>query len=142
MLSLSRSETEIPEIPRSFSDDLIRKLALLHEAPPGIAESTIALLGLGTRAALEASDPPVIHTTEDGLITITNAGRQIIERCAALVESQGEDGLDSQDQAPDAWSGDHTARLNRALEILEDHPSPAPARDNRPLSAAHARRAQ
>ena len=56
------SRTEIPE---GLNDDLVRKLALLHDAPPGIAESTIALLGFGTRALLAESQPALIEMGDE-----------------------------------------------------------------------------
>jgi hypothetical protein len=106
MSSVSRTEIQIP---RSLSDDLVRKLALLHDAPPGIAESTIALLGFGTRALLAEIDPPLVEMSEDRpvQITITPEGWRVIEACAEWVEWTGAD--DWTDRAPDegSWARNH-----------------------------------
>ena len=80
------------DIPLEFNEDLVRQLALLSDAPPGIAESTIALLGFGARALLTELD--LIEPSGDGppfKITITPHGWHVIEGCARWVEQATED---------------------------------------------------
>jgi hypothetical protein len=80
------------DIPLEFNEDLVRELALLSDAPSGIAESTIALLGLGARALLEELD--LIELCGEAppfKITITPHGWHVIEGCARWVEEATED---------------------------------------------------
>jgi hypothetical protein len=80
------------DIPLELNDDLIRQLALLDDAPPGIAESTVALLRFGARAMLEelglvelcGERPPF-------KITITPYGWDVIQKCARWVEQATKD---------------------------------------------------
>lgn len=79
--SLDTTMVELAHLP----DGMVRKLALLHDAPPGIAESTIALLPYGSRSALIAygfirrlsEDPDDLEEVE-----ITPAGWQAIRAAA------------------------------------------------------------
>jgi hypothetical protein len=113
---------ERTEIPRGLNDDLVRKLALLHGAPPGIAESTIALLGFGTRALLAGSSPPLIEMTDDRpvRITITAAGAKVIEACARFVEHADESDWENRVPDEDSWSVNHEEKLGRVIDVLQD----------------------
>jgi hypothetical protein len=71
-------------------DELARKLAVLHDAPPGIAESTIALLPFGSRCALVAYG--VIERIpqepdEPGEIEITPLGWAVVQFAARRAQS-------------------------------------------------------
>jgi hypothetical protein len=129
MSSLSRtrrfvswlSGSDRAEIPPGLGPDLVRTLALLDGAPPGIAESTIALLGFGARATLEAMTPPLI-TTDGGtppLIMLTREGRRVIAACARANPTRSPGATD-----PGAWTSEtHDERLAQALATLgySDH---------------------
>ena len=82
MASISPMPTEIPS---GLPSELLDKLALLRDAPAGIAESTIALLPYGSRSALAAYQlieriPAEPHQASE--IRITDRGRALIEVCA------------------------------------------------------------
>jgi hypothetical protein len=68
----------LPGVPGGLPEDLIEDLALLHDAPAGIAESTIALMGFGSRSILEAHG--LIERVADtpAQIRITPRGRKVI----------------------------------------------------------------
>jgi hypothetical protein len=73
------------EVLRGLPVDLVETLALLHDAPGGMAESTIALLPYGSRSALAAYG--VIQSVpgeadQAAEITITELGWSVIEQCA------------------------------------------------------------
>lgn len=82
-----KRDLRLNDVPLELNEGLVRELALLSTAPPGIAESTIALLGLGARAMLEQLDvielggerPPFV-------ITITPHGWRVIHGCARWVD--------------------------------------------------------
>lgn len=55
-----QSRTSPPDVALTFlNPDLRAILASLHGAPRSVAEATIQLLPFGSRAALEATDPPL-----------------------------------------------------------------------------------
>jgi hypothetical protein len=55
-----RTKTTPPDVALTFlHPDLCAILASLHGAPRSVAEATIQLLPFGSRAALEATDPPL-----------------------------------------------------------------------------------
>lgn len=69
------------KIPPSLGDDLVCKLALLQGAPPGIAESTLVLLGPETRSLLTAEG--ILRTSDTGLFAISDYGWDVIAACYA-----------------------------------------------------------
>jgi hypothetical protein len=80
------------DIPLEFNEDLVRELALLSDAPPGIAESTVALLRLGARALLEELDLIELCGERPPLkITITPYGWDVIDKCGRWAEQATED---------------------------------------------------
>jgi hypothetical protein len=110
------------EIPKGLNDDLVRKLALLHDAPPGIAESTIALLRFGARTLLAESDPPLIEMSDEKpvQITVTPEGRKVIEACARWVQEAGEQDWTARVPDADSWSNNPDERFRRVLETIEE----------------------
>jgi hypothetical protein len=80
------------DIPLELNEDLVRELALLSDAPPGIPESTIALLRFGARTLLEELDLIELRGERPPFqITITPHGWHVIEGCARWVEQATED---------------------------------------------------
>lgn len=80
------------DIPLELNDELVRELALLSDAPPGIPESTIALLRLGARTLLEELDLiELCGERPPRQITIVPHGWHVIEECARWVEQATED---------------------------------------------------
>lgn len=80
------------DIPLEFNENLVRELALLSDAPSGLAESTIALLGLGARTLLQELD--LIELCGEAppfQITITPHGWHVIKGCAHWVAEATED---------------------------------------------------
>jgi hypothetical protein len=75
------------DVPLELNEALVRELALLSNAPPGIAESTIALLGLGSRAMLEQLDLiELCGERAPFIIKIKPYGWHVINECARWVE--------------------------------------------------------
>jgi hypothetical protein len=123
------SPTEIPAAIIS-RDDLVPKLALLHGAPPGIAESTIALLGFGTRALLaDACEPPLIEMSGERPveISITSAGTEVIAACARAVKA-GDYAQEERTPGEDSWATNHEEKLAHAIAAIRSssrEPTPA-----------------
>jgi hypothetical protein len=72
-------------VPAGLTDELVDVLAVVDEAPAGIAEATIALLPFGSRSSLVAHG--VIERMDGGsaeavAIRITDLGWVIIAACA------------------------------------------------------------
>lgn len=117
-------------IPEGFYNDLVRRLALLRDAPPGIAESTIALFPFGTRAILQENDPPLIEVSDHDTaeITITPTGHQIIEACAKYVENAEGPDWDSryipEDDDSDGESYEEVREA--AIDSVRDDPDDEP----------------
>lgn len=117
------------EIPAGINDDLVRKLALLQGSPPGIAESTIALLGFGARTLLAASDPPLIEMSDEKPveIRITSAGKKVIKACASALAA-GEYAQEGRSPSEDSWATNHEDKLAHAIEaIRSSSEAPTPA---------------
>jgi hypothetical protein len=72
-------------IPGGLTPELIETLCLLHDAPPGVAEATIALLPYGSRSNLAAHGIiGGIPARKDAAaaIRVTEYGRQVFAACA------------------------------------------------------------
>jgi hypothetical protein len=80
-------------IPHGLPPDLVERLALLHGAPNGIAESTIALLPYGSRSALAAYgliEPIPERPDQATEIRITGEGWAVIRAAAARARAARE----------------------------------------------------
>src|SRR5688572_3432792 len=81
------------EIPGGLTPDLVETLCLLEDAPPGVAEATIALLPYGSRSNLAAHGIVGRISSDKGAATdieITSYGWQVIAACARRVEGCGD----------------------------------------------------
>jgi hypothetical protein len=72
-------------VPSGLTNELVDVLAVLDDAPPGLAEATIALLPFGSRTSLVAHE--VIERMDGGsgeavAIRITARGWAVIAACA------------------------------------------------------------
>jgi hypothetical protein len=119
------------EIPNTLNHDLVRTLALLQDAPPELAASTIALLGFGTRVLLAESDPPLIDMTDERpvQISITPDGWRVIEACSSYVDAAGERDSASDVPADDSWSRSHEEKLADAIDVIQSNSAPKPAEE-------------
>lgn len=80
-------------IPGGLTPELVRTLAMLENAPPGVAEATIALLPYGSRSNLAAHEIiGSIPARKDAAakIQITDYGKQVIEACARRLDDCGD----------------------------------------------------
>lgn len=74
------------DVPQQLNEELVRQLALLSGAPPGIAESTIALLRFGARTVFEELEMIELSGARRPYkITITEHGWHVIDECAQWV---------------------------------------------------------
>ncbi len=80
-------------VPNGLTPELVDTLRLLDDAPPGVAEATIALLPYGSRSNLAAYG--VIGAVPDrkdaaAAISITPYGREVIAACARHFDGCGD----------------------------------------------------
>jgi hypothetical protein len=104
MTFVEQSRTEVPV---GLPMRLVVTLASLHDAPAGMAELAVASLGYGSRCALAAYgliEPVPPRPDEPAEIVITEAGRRVIDACAA--------------QQP--LSDEHLQQSTRALDRARD----------------------
>jgi hypothetical protein len=92
-------------IPRGLTGDLVDTLCLLDDAPPGVAEATIALLPYGSRANLATHGiieavPPRRQRDEAADIRITAYGQEVIAACA-----RGTEDCPDPDEQPEVAGG-------------------------------------
>ena len=81
------------QIPGGLTPELVKTLCLLDDAPPGIAEATIALLPYGSRSNLAAHGIVGAISPDKGAATeieITPYGWQVIAACAERLERCGD----------------------------------------------------
>ena len=81
------------EIPGGLTPDLVETLCLLEDAPPGVAEATIALLPYGSRSNLAAHGIVGRISADRGAATaieITEYGWSVIAACAQRAEGCGD----------------------------------------------------
>jgi hypothetical protein len=80
----SKPSRTVEEVLPSLTPDLKSTLAILDNAPPGIAELTIATLGLGSRLTLRGLG--IVQFDEGDVegtsLKITKLGREVITECA------------------------------------------------------------
>jgi hypothetical protein len=95
--------------------DLQQNLALLKDAPEGVAESTIALFGTEMMKTLAAAD--VIEMTEHTprRITISPLGYSVIDTCVETAPPRVQEPL-----GPDSWTHNHRAKLDAAIKTLRE----------------------
>lgn len=74
------------QIPRELNDELIRELAMLNEADHEFANSSIALVGFGSRLILKQQGIITLRGGSPEVITITERGWQVIAECSSFVE--------------------------------------------------------
>jgi hypothetical protein len=72
---------------RAVPDELKRDLALLTDAPHGVAESTVALMSFGARALLEGAGLIAVSAEEPAAIEITEPGRLAMRICLAYLDA-------------------------------------------------------
>ena len=81
------------EIPGGLTPDLVETLCLLDDAPPGMAEATIALLPYGSRSNLAAHGIVAAMSADKGEpteIEISPYGWQVIAACARHFDGCGD----------------------------------------------------
>lgn len=74
------------EIPLELTNQQVRDLALLNDAPRGVAESTMALLRFGARTLFEELGLIAITEEQPRRIEISEEGWRVIQACAQWVE--------------------------------------------------------
>jgi hypothetical protein len=80
-------------IPGGLPPELVETLGMLEDAPPGVAEATIALLPYGSRSNLAAHDIiGRIPARKDAAaeIRITDYGKHVITACARRFDDCGD----------------------------------------------------
>jgi hypothetical protein len=107
-------------VPSGLTDELVDVLAVVDEAPPGLAEATIALLPYGSRTSLAVHG--VIERMDGGsgeavAIRITTEGRAVIAACARARRQGPKVGVRPQSQ--------FVARLREYVQALQrQNPTP------------------
>lgn len=110
------------QIPGGLTEELVRQLALLSDAPAGVAESTLALMGFGTRSVLADRNPPLIEMSDSTPVrlTITPAGWDAIRACAEAIKgTSGDDWSSRRADEEDSWTKNHRDKLDEAIGTLE-----------------------
>jgi hypothetical protein len=97
--------------------NILQNLALLKDAPPGVAESTLALLGRDTVDALVELDAAECSDgTTPRQITIKPRGCELFDFCSDYAPPKSEVRDD-----PNKWTSEnHKEKLSKAIEVLED----------------------
>jgi hypothetical protein len=114
-------------VPPGLTDELVDVLAVLDDAPHGLAEATIALLPYGSRTSLVAHD--VIERMDGGsgeavAICITDRGWSVIAACAR-----------ARHQAPRAAASGRPQLMPRVREFVQALQHHNPTVDLNGLSA-------
>jgi hypothetical protein len=109
------------EVLRYLTPDLRETLANLHGAPRSVAEATVQLLPFGSRAALEAVEPPLAVAGGDPgggerhrPLTLTPFAYEVIAAAAAAA--------DADPAGVDEW----TLRAERAAQRARDRAQRGP----------------
>lgn len=129
-------------IPGGLTPELVQTLAMLEDAPPGIAEATIALLPYGSRSNLAAHGIiGGIPTRKDAAaaIRITDYGQQVIAACARRFDNCGDTDEHPTVSAPPSREAQIVSAWRPRAEALDRELSRVKERVREQLEDVHSR---